>query len=125
MPSEKKPDVQHCVKRDVGKEMYTCLPWRALKEVAKNGTMGNRMYGQDNWRSEEDENRWLNAGLRHIQQHMAGDIRDASDLLAGESTPGLHLAKAAWNLLAAAEVILKREQLAKEKEAQTYELPLR
>lgn len=73
---------------------------RALEEVAKVTTAGAAKYTPNGWRSVPDaEARYLDAGMRHLLAYGRGERIDSD-------TGCLHLAQAAWNLLAVLDLSL-------------------
>lgn len=85
------------MKDDGGKTEWRQLPWQALTELARVSTYGSKKYGRGNWRGCEDENRFLDALMRHVTKYMTGE-RFAHD------SNLHHLAHAAWNALAILEM---------------------
>lgn len=69
------------VKYDSGKTQYSLVPPYALEAVAKNLTAGLRKYPhRNNWQLVENaEERYMDALLRHIEEHRKGNIYDADN----------------------------------------------
>jgi len=75
---------------------------RALSAVAEVTTTGAKKYAPDNWIKVPDgENRYMNAALRHLLALGRGEATD-------KDSGHLHKAHAAWNLLCALELELRR-----------------
>lgn len=92
-------------KLDDGKIMWHLLldgmP-NALEAVAKVATMGAKKYSPHGWKEVPDaDNRYRSAHMRHV-------IDDAMGLLFDEESNELHLAHAAWNLLAVLQLRIER-----------------
>lgn len=85
-------------KFDDDKPMLSLLPPDAMMELGKVATIGAKKYGNHNYRNGIPVTRLISASLRHITAFMAGSDHDEED---GNS----HLASAAWNCLAALQVI--------------------
>jgi len=75
----------------------------ALQEVVHNGTFGANKYSDSGWLSVKNgKERYMDAALRHLIKHWSGEKRDAE-------SGTLHLAAVAWNMLACAELELRKE----------------
>lgn len=73
---------------------------RALFEVCRVGTYGAGKYTPNGWLEVENgEERYMDAGLRHLVDDAIEEIDKDTDLW--------HLAQAAWNLLAVLELRLR------------------
>lgn len=73
---------------------------RALFEVGRVGTYGAGKYSPNGWMEVENgEERYMDAGLRHLVDDAVEEIDKDTDLR--------HLAQAAWNLLAVLELRLR------------------
>lgn len=71
---------------------------RALHQVTEIGTYGAEKYTPDGWEQvPEGQRRYMNAMYRHLGAHHQGEATDPE-------TGYLHLAHAAWNLLALLEL---------------------
>ena len=77
---------------------------RALEQVVKVGTQGAEKYTPNGWLAVPNgEQRYLNAAGRHrSERHKGYDLDNDSKQL--------HLAHEAWNLLAALELKLRKEE---------------
>ena len=74
----------------------------ALLEVAKVGTFGARKYTDNGWKSVPNGvNRYRSAAYRHL---LSNDFLDDDSNLP-------HLAQAAWNCLAALELLLAKNEM--------------
>jgi hypothetical protein len=74
----------------------------ALLEVAKVGTFGARKYTDNGWKQVPNGvNRYRSAAYRHL---LSNDFLDSDSNLP-------HLAQAAWNCLAALELLLSSEKI--------------
>lgn len=91
-------------KNDAGKEMFTCLPAKALLELGKVAELGARKYGLHNYRKGIAVSRTLDAAMRHLLKAMDGEKNDPID---GND----HLASAAWNCLVALNTLIERPDL--------------
>lgn len=77
---------------------------RAFLEVAKIADFGAKKYTRHGWRSVPDGiDRYLNAALRHIVAHYKGELIDPESNC-------LHLAHAAWGLLAVTELVSQNRE---------------
>lgn len=92
----------------------------ALWEVGEVGTKGAEKYTDHGWREvPEGHSRYLDAAFRHLLKYLMGESEDFD-------SKQHHLAHAAWNTLAALQLIgeedavsrLKNEELSKEPSAQ-------
>ena len=65
-------------KHDQEKTMWTKYAWRASQAVMSIFHFGSKKYSWDNWRKArgEDNERMLNAAMRHIVAHMRGEEYD-------------------------------------------------
>ncbi len=77
----------------------------ALMDVSKVGTFGATKYRPNGWKEVEGgEQRYMDAGVRHLLQDLAGiEIDDDS------GCP--HISQAVWNLLAVIEFRKKNEEV--------------
>lgn len=70
----------------------------ALTKVSEVGTFGANKYTDHGWRVVPNaEQRYMDAALRHMFEHLRGEASDSDSGLP-------HLAHAAWNLLAVMEL---------------------
>ncbi len=91
-------------KEEVGKPPFDQLDRRALEEVAYVCAFGEKKYSTFNWRKGLTQRQCLGAALRHIFKHLDGeDIDEESSLL--------HLAHAAWGVMAAIRMLKDRPDL--------------
>lgn len=93
-------------KHDEGKPRMSLVSPKALVEVAKVMTFGEVKYGKLNYLEGDGLNPWrlVDAALRHLNQHSAGEhLDDETDLP--------HLAHAAASCLMALEIIIKRSKV--------------
>lgn len=92
-------------KYDAGKTLaWLCIGSfaRALTCVAEVTTTGAKKYAPDNWIKVPDgESRYMNAAMRHLLALGRGEDLDPD-------SGHLHKAHAAWNLLCALELELRR-----------------
>ena len=71
---------------------------RAVQDMCQVGTFGAAKYTPEGWKDVPDgEARYMDALLRHLFAHMSGELKDSDSGLP-------HLAHAAWNVLAIAEL---------------------
>lgn len=70
------------VKYDDNKLKYSLIPSYALEAVAKNLTAGLKKYPhRDNWQLVDNaEERYLDALMRHLEQHRRGEIYDTDNI---------------------------------------------
>lgn len=90
----------------LGRGLLAYFP-RALEEVAYTSQWGAQKYQVgygDRTYLTVDENRYLDAALRHIMAHLSGELLDPESDLD-------HLSHAAWSVLAALEISMNREEL--------------
>lgn len=100
------------VKFDSDKLQYTLIPPLALKEVARNLTIGLKKYPErNNWKKVENaQERYLDALYRHLEAHRAGELFDPDS-----SVPDMyHLAAVAVNAMFLLEFMLDDELKNKE-----------
>jgi hypothetical protein len=97
-------DVFIGTKEDQGKPMFSCLPTGALIELGKVAELGVRKYGAHNYRHDIKVSRFLDAAFRHLLSACEGEDKDPVD---GNN----HLASAAWNALAALQVLKDNPEL--------------
>jgi len=71
-----------------GKGRYDLLPPEAIQRIAEVYRKGAIKYGDRNWQQGIPLSRFMDSGLRHLFQHLAG------------KTDEDHLAQAAWNVIA-------------------------
>jgi hypothetical protein len=65
------------VKHDQGKPQYSLLPLKELEGVVRVLENGAEKYERGDWRLvPEGHLRYLDAGIRHIGDHQAGNIID-------------------------------------------------
>jgi len=82
------------LKYDGGKLRWDLLPLDIVEEIVRVYTAGSIKYGDNQWQDlENGEARYMAACFRHICADSKGDEVD-------EETGCLHLAQAAWNLIA-------------------------
>lgn len=74
-----------------GKGRFDLLPARALRRLAVHFERGGRKYGDRNWERGQPVSRYMDSGLRHAFEFLAG------------KTDEDHLIAAAWNLLCACD----------------------
>lgn len=65
------------LKHDTGKPDLTDIPKEAMWEMGKAFTYGQVKYGKNNFRLGMSVSRQLSAALRHIYQHLDGEISDS------------------------------------------------
>lgn len=95
------------VKYDSDKLQYTLIPPLALKEVARNLTIGLKKYPErNNWKKVPNaQERYLDALYRHLEAHRAGELFDPDS-----SVPNMyHLAAVAVNAMFLLEFMLDEE----------------
>ena len=97
---------------DADKTQYSLVPPYALEAVAKNLTSGLKKYPhRNNWQLVNNaEERYLDAMLRHIEEHRKGNIYDTDN--ADPTTT--HLSAVAVNSMFLLEIMLN-PSLTKEK----------
>ena len=95
------------VKYDGGKLQYSLVPPYALKEVARNLTLGLEKYKErDNWKKVENAvQRYTDALYRHLEAHRMGEIYDPDSPV--DNMP--HMAAVAVNALFILEFMLNPE----------------
>lgn len=69
-----------------GKGRYDLIPAYPLKRLAKHYENGARKYGDNNWRKGQPLNQYLDSAIRHLMNHMEGNINED------------HLSAVVWNL---------------------------
>ena len=76
------------------KVRWDLIPMEPINEIAKVYTAGAVKYGPDRWQNLENGfNRYRGAACRHLFEYMQGNRYD-------KETKCMHLAQAAWNLIA-------------------------
>jgi hypothetical protein len=74
LPSERQPEG---LKYDTDKMRWLLLPWDVLREVVKVFEYGAKKYKPYNWQNVENlEERYTNALLRHMTDHINGEKKD-------------------------------------------------
>lgn len=91
-------------KYDSGKPNLSLLPSRAVTEIGKVLSYGEKKYGAHNWRDGIEFSRNLAAALRHTFKHLAGDTVD-------EESGCYHLAHACVDLMFILEYLGVRSDL--------------
>lgn len=79
------------LKFDTGKLRYDLVPPSAIKALASALTYGAKKYKPENWRNNEDKDRFIAATMRHFEDYRAGNIIDEESNLP-------HLALAMTNI---------------------------
>ena len=64
------------LKFDTGKLRYDLVPPSAIKALASALTYGAKKYKPENWRNNEDKDRFIAATMRHFEDYRAGNIVD-------------------------------------------------
>ncbi len=82
-----------------GKGRFDLLPWAAIMEVAKHCENGSKKYGEHNVDRGMKTSSFLDSGCRHIAKYLDG------------WTDEPHLIAAAWNLLWAIQMEVKKPQM--------------
>jgi Domain of unknown function (DUF5664) len=92
------------VKYDSDKTQYSLVPPYALEAVAKNLTSGLKKYPhRNNWQLVDNaEERYLDAMLRHIEEHRKGNIYDTDN----SDPTTTHLSAVAVNSMFLLELML-------------------
>ena len=101
---KKKKEEINGVKYDSDKLQYTLIPPLALKELARNLTLGLKKYPErNNWKKVDNaQERYLDALYRHLEAHRAGELFDSDS-----SVPDMyHLAAVAVNAMFLLEFML-------------------
>ena len=83
---------KEATKHDEGKPTPQYLPPKAILNVSKVFSFGEKKYGSYNYRKGFDNSRLAGAVLRHIFQYLAGEFED-------EETGESHIAHATCGLL--------------------------
>lgn len=100
------------VKYDNDKLQYTLIPSYALREVARNLTIGLQKYKErDNWKKVPNaQERYLDALYRHLEAVRRGEVYDVDS-----SVPDMpHMAAVAVNAMFILEFMLNPEMKDKE-----------
>lgn len=83
-----------------GKIEMAQQPWNALAAFAtvcmKNSKKYGGKYPDENWRLGASQSQYINCLMRHLTQHLTGEVLDPTDGLP-------HLWKAMWNAMVAVE----------------------
>lgn len=66
----------HFRKYDEGKPQMSLVPRKAKIAIARVMEFGAKKYGRDNWRNCTDLRRYEDAAARHLDAHMAGELKD-------------------------------------------------
>lgn len=92
------------IKYDDDKLKYSLIPSYALEAVAKNLTAGLKKYPhRDNWQLVNNaEERYLDALMRHLEQHRRGEIFDTDNI----DPTTTHLSAVAVNCMFLLEFLL-------------------
>lgn len=86
---------QDQLKFDQGKLRYSLVPPHALEAVAQVLTFGAEKYEANSWQNIEDQDRYLDALMRHVEALRKGETHDT-----GEGGSGLqHMAHVAVNAM--------------------------
>ena len=65
------------IKLDEGKDRWSLLPWRQVRDVVRVLMFGAKQYGDYNWRMlDNPEERWFDALIRHVMAWKEGEKRD-------------------------------------------------
>ena len=64
------------LKYDQGKPRYSLVPPHALEAVAQVLTFGAEKYEANSWQNIEDQDRYLDALIRHVEALRKGETHD-------------------------------------------------
>ena len=87
-------------RHDGGKLRFSISPFLGYLEVIRVAEAGAAEYAPNNFRKGLEQTNLINAALRHIFKHLAGQNVDPANGC-------LHMAEAAWNLLTLLEQMLR------------------